>query len=251
MFSKPYTFICIHGALMGGWSWDKLRSALESAGHEVITPDLPGRSEDPRAHVDINLMTHVDSLEAYLQKASHPVVMLAHSMGGIVASMLAERHPDRVRKLIYLTAYAPRNGESLAEVFEDYFKNPVDYDAATMSIRRGLQWEPEAVIEIAYSDCNDETQAIIRQKLCDEPAQPSFDKLVLSSERFGQVDKAYVTVKGDRVIPLELQVKMADWHEIGARIEMVGEHGPMLSDPDGLVDKLADLLEAVPQVKPI
>jgi pimeloyl-ACP methyl ester carboxylesterase len=45
-------------------------------------------------------------------------VLLGHSYGGMVATGVADRIPDRIKQLIYLDAFAPRNGQSLLDLNE-------------------------------------------------------------------------------------------------------------------------------------
>ena len=40
------TFILVHGAGHGGWCWEKVQPILESHGHKVCAPDLPGLGKD-------------------------------------------------------------------------------------------------------------------------------------------------------------------------------------------------------------
>lgn len=51
-----------------------------------------------------------------LRAATEPVVLLGHSMGGMPVSAAAEAEPERVRALVYLCAFLPRDGESLMEI---------------------------------------------------------------------------------------------------------------------------------------
>ncbi|MBM3605586.1 MAG: alpha/beta hydrolase, partial [Alphaproteobacteria bacterium] len=92
--------LLIHGAWHGGWCWDGVADALRALGHGVACPDLP---DEPG--------TTLADCVASLPGA--PVV-LGHSMGGIVAEALAQRHP--VRLLIHLCSYLPHAGDSLARL---------------------------------------------------------------------------------------------------------------------------------------
>lgn len=57
------TFVLVHGAWYGSWCWQRVRKALETAGHDVFTPTLTGVGE--RSHLlsrEVNLETHIQDV---------------------------------------------------------------------------------------------------------------------------------------------------------------------------------------------
>jgi pimeloyl-ACP methyl ester carboxylesterase len=106
------TFVLVHGAWAGGWKWRHVAPILRRAGHEVFTPTLTGVGE--RAHLaspDIGLGTHVQDVVALMEMEDlRGVVLLGHSYGGMVVSGVAERCPERLRRLVYLDAFVPEDG---------------------------------------------------------------------------------------------------------------------------------------------
>lgn len=103
---------------MGGWFWGRVRTALREAGHNVFTPTLTGLGE--RVHLatpDTDLNTHIQDVVHVLEyEELNRVVLVGHSSGGMVISGVAERAPKRIAHLIYLDAFLPRDGESLADL---------------------------------------------------------------------------------------------------------------------------------------
>jgi len=114
------TFVLVHGAWHGGWCWRFVAPMLRRAGHEVFTPTLTGLGE--RAHLarpGIDLDLHVQDVAAVLEMEDlRDVVLLGHSYGGMVITGTAERCPERIRRLIYLDAFVPQNGECLLDCLE-------------------------------------------------------------------------------------------------------------------------------------
>jgi pimeloyl-ACP methyl ester carboxylesterase len=112
------TFVVCHGAWSAGWAWKKVRPLLRAAGHEVFTPTYTGLGE--RAHQvnrSINLETHIADVMAVLEcEDLRDIVLLGHSYGGMVATGVADRAPERIAKLIYLDAFVPGNGQSLFDM---------------------------------------------------------------------------------------------------------------------------------------
>lgn len=107
-------FILIHGGWGGGQGWWKVKSPLEKQGHRVFAPSLPGqgdRAQEGGPHV--NLTSHVNAIVALIarERLEH-VVLVGHSLGGMVVSGVAERTPEKLARLVYVEAFLPQHGES-------------------------------------------------------------------------------------------------------------------------------------------
>ncbi len=54
-----------------------------------------------------------------------PAIVVGHSMGGYPITAAAERAPERVERLVYLCAYVPAPGMSLADMRRDGPRQPL------------------------------------------------------------------------------------------------------------------------------
>ena len=112
------TFLICHGAWSAGWAWKKVRPLLRAAGHEVFTPTYTGLGE--RAHhasPAVDLEMHIKDVLAVIEfEDLRDCILVGHSYGGMVATGVADRVPERVRHLIYLDAFVPGNGQSLFDM---------------------------------------------------------------------------------------------------------------------------------------
>ncbi len=108
------TFVIVHGAWGGGWSFKKTDELLVEAGHRVYRPTLTGQGE--RHHLatpDIGLSTHVlDVVNTVLFEDLHDIVLVGHSYGGMVITGVADSIPGRIKRLVYLDAFVPNDGQS-------------------------------------------------------------------------------------------------------------------------------------------
>ena len=115
--SKP-VYVIVHGAWGGSWAFKKVDSLLTEKGCIVYRPSLTGQGE--RVHLattDIGLNTHIkDVVNIILYEDLHDVILVGHSYGGMVVTGVADSLPGRIRKLIYLDAFVPENGESLLSI---------------------------------------------------------------------------------------------------------------------------------------
>jgi pimeloyl-ACP methyl ester carboxylesterase len=111
------TFVLVHGSWHGSWCWKRVRSSLQSLGHEVFTPTLTGVGE--RSHLlarDINLQTHtLDILNLILWEELTDLVLCGHSYAGMVISAVADRIPERIHSLVFLDAFVPEHGQRLTD----------------------------------------------------------------------------------------------------------------------------------------
>jgi pimeloyl-ACP methyl ester carboxylesterase len=110
------TYVLVHGAWSGAHSWRRLRPLLAGAGHAVFTPSLTGLGE--RAHLispQVDLTMHVlDVVNHVVYEDLRDVVLVGHSYGGAVVTGALDHIADRVRHLVFLDAFVPAHGESVA-----------------------------------------------------------------------------------------------------------------------------------------
>jgi pimeloyl-ACP methyl ester carboxylesterase len=115
------TFVVAHGAWSAGWGWKKMHPLLAARGHRLVTPTYTGLGE--RGHLAnpaIDLDTHIaDILGVLTFENLSDVILICHSYGGMVATGFADRARDRVAQLVYLDAFAPRDGDSAFDLLPE------------------------------------------------------------------------------------------------------------------------------------
>lgn len=109
------TFVLVHGAWSGSFTWRKVRPLLAAHGHEVFTPCLTGLGE--RAHLtspQVGLSLHIqDLVNAVWYEDLRDITLVGYSYGGMVVSGALDHLGDRVKHLVYLDAFVPADGDSL------------------------------------------------------------------------------------------------------------------------------------------
>ncbi len=103
----PTPIIMVHGAFCAGWVFDDFRRPFERAGHPVLAPDLPGHEEDAPAFatVGLSMRDYAAAITNVCAAQPTPPVLIGHSLGGLVAQMVAAKTP--VEALILLAPSAP------------------------------------------------------------------------------------------------------------------------------------------------
>ena len=115
--AKP-TIVIVHGAWGGAWAFRKVDALLREKGYNVYRPQLTGQGE--RVHLassNIGLSTHIeDVVNMILLEDLHDIILVGHSYGGMVITGVADRVPDRIKRLVYLDAFVPNDGESVMSI---------------------------------------------------------------------------------------------------------------------------------------
>ena len=135
-------FVLVPGGWSGAWTWRDVVSRLETAGHRAVPLTLTGLAE--RSHLlrrEIDLDTHVtDVVNALVWNELRDVVLVGHSYGGFPATGAADRASDRIRSLVYLDAFLPRDGESMFDIMADDRRAQVKALAASKGEGWKLPW---------------------------------------------------------------------------------------------------------------
>ena len=112
------TIVLAHGAWSSAWAWKKMRPLMAAAGHQFFTPSYTGLGErEHLANPSIDLSTHINDVLGVIETEElSDFVLMGHSYGGMVATGVATKIPHRISQLIYLDAFVPKNGQSLADL---------------------------------------------------------------------------------------------------------------------------------------
>ena len=110
--------VLVHGSFHGAWCWEYVIPLLEARGHRVVAPNLPASGGDPAPFENANLVTYATRIAAAIDELSGPVVLVGHSMGGIVSSQVAEWRPERLAAVVYVVGLLLRPGETLVSFLD-------------------------------------------------------------------------------------------------------------------------------------
>jgi pimeloyl-ACP methyl ester carboxylesterase len=147
------TFVLVHGAWHGAWCWRRVVDRLEQRGHRICAPTLTGLGE--RAHLSgrrIDLDTHIaDVVNAIAFEELQDVVLVGHSYGGFVISGVAEQIAPRLAGFVFLDAFVPEDGDSMASI-----GTPATREAIAAAQARGestLAPRAAAAFHVNAADC--------------------------------------------------------------------------------------------------
>jgi pimeloyl-ACP methyl ester carboxylesterase len=159
----------VHGAFCGGWCFDSFRVPFEAEGWRVSAPDLPGHAagDAPAAVAGRSLGDYTRALIDEIELQPEPPVLVAHSMGGLVAQLAASRR--KVAGLILL-APSPAWGQPVA--------SPIEMAAGgALLAARGPYW-----MEAVAPDWST-VRAMTFNRLAPETARTLFARMIPESGR--------------------------------------------------------------------
>jgi len=236
-------FVLCHGAFLGAWCWEPVIDPLQRAGHSVNAPDLPGSGDDRTPVADVTLEACATRVCEALAESEEPSVLVCHSMGGVVSTQSYARCPQRVRKLVYLSAFLPRDGQSLLDLAH-LPEGASDQVQANLTIEGDPpvgHLSPEATRQAVYNLCSDEQWAWASARRRPQALAPFATPVALGGIVAQPRDRVYIHTLEDNAIPLALQRRMVSENPCATVYELVSDHAPFVSRTDELVAILDEI----------
>ncbi|WP_316742240.1 alpha/beta hydrolase [Streptomyces sp. MK7] len=266
--------VLVHGFWHGSWCWGLVSEQLAARGVASVAVDLDGhglKSRSPRARwrrpfdsgafaaepspvSGITASSAAASLVEQVRRIGHgrPCLVVAHSMGGTVATAAAEQAPELFGEIMYVAAFAPVGGLPTAQ----YISMP---ENAGELVASGLSADPAAVGALRYDTGDTDRRAAIREAFYnddidgptaeaaislltpDAPAGIALEPITVTAERYGSIPHSYVVCTRDNAIRPKLQRLMVrEIDAVSARpttvVEIDSSHSPFLSQPTRLAD---------------
>ncbi|KQX48658.1 alpha/beta fold hydrolase [Paenibacillus sp. Root444D2] len=228
------TYLLIHGAWHGAWCWEKIVPMLETAGHRVIAIDLPGHGEDQTPISEVSLDMYVNRVVATIDGLDQEVILVGHSMGGIVVSQAAEYRPNRIKSLVYLTAFLLQNGQNMLVIPP----NPnmrVSEDGSTITV------PADKAKDTFYNNCLDEDLVGAVSRLQVQATNPFVTPVSLTEKNFGQVPRYYIEGLRDNAISIDMQRQMQAASPCKEVFTLDSDHSPFYSTPEQLCNILLNI----------
>lgn len=242
------TYILVHGAWHGAWCWNNFLPLLEAGGNKVIAIDLPGHGDDTAKPETITLADYVNKLVSVANDQKGTIVLVGHSMAGIVISQAAEElGADKISALIYIDAFLPRNGESLFSQVEMVLKQlPPDTSRRSALVENIIPSsdqktnfiKPGTAEWIFYHDCSADDKEFAAARIAKQPVAPLATPVHLTDSIYGSIPKYYILCTESR----DLDKTYLSTHVPCKKVYKIASgHSPFLSMPEKLVEILSDI----------
>lgn len=124
------TFVIVHGGWHTGEHFTATAEVIRQAGHGVHLPTVRGNAPGDSKHTGLDeaIASVVTYIEAH---AIDDCVLVGHSYGGMIITGVADRIPNRIRRLVYWNAFVPDDGESLNDLVPPHYVDMFDAIVAT------------------------------------------------------------------------------------------------------------------------
>jgi pimeloyl-ACP methyl ester carboxylesterase len=174
---------------------------------------------------DVGLTTHInDVVNMILFEDLHDVILVGHSYGGMVITGVADRVPDRIRRLVYLDAFAPNDGESVM----------------SLNAARGANWlKPMIKGDYIVPPWVKPDQA--PPKDVPQPLKTFTEPLVLKNKTAQQIPATYILTveKGHKPEDDDFASQAARAKERGWTVwQLEADHNAQWSAPEALAEML-------------
>ncbi|MBU0546869.1 alpha/beta hydrolase [Patescibacteria group bacterium] len=236
------TIVMIHGMGESAWCWDNYKEFFEKKGYNCITPTLRWHDIDSKdtpnpAIGTTSLLDYVSDLEKEIDKLDEQPILIGHSMGGLLAQILAERRS--VKALILLSPASPYGVldlkmsilRSLSPFFRKFafWKKPIKQDFKAISY---------SMLNL----CPDEEKIRIFDKLVFESGQALseigfwfFDPKKAAKINGDKVNCPIMFIVGeeDRITPVSIVRKIAEKYKTVSDFKVFPNHAHWLIGEPG------------------
>ena len=240
MSAVTASLVLVHGGGHGGWCWQPAARVLRGLGFEVYTPTLTGFGE--RGHLDLAALsfeTLVEDVASMIRfEDLQDVVLVGHSMGGVIIPRVAELLPGRMRRVVWLAAVVTGDGERLIDAVPP---SPWVAAAVTLAPDGTARTDPELILDAIIQDGSPDERAFVRERHRPYPRHALVEPGRLSAFLALGIPTGYITAADDRTIEPHVAAAFAERLPGCLRAEVPGGHDCMITRPAQVAAALREM----------
>jgi pimeloyl-ACP methyl ester carboxylesterase len=235
------TYVLIHGAWHTGHELEAVAGHIRNAGHHVHCPTVKGNHKgDDRAKV--GLEDAIGSIVHYLETHKlTDVRLVGHSYGGMVISGVADRAAQRIRRLVYVNAFVPNDGESLNDMVPPHYVGM--FDAIAGAGNNAVMLPFEVWREAFINDADMALAKSAYEQLNLHPYKTFTDKIRLSKPTAElPLGRSYVNCQQDVALPHSYpwHPRLSERLGLFRLVECPGSHEMWFSNPPRLAQAIIE-----------
>ncbi|XP_039155685.1 probable esterase PIR7A [Eucalyptus grandis] len=245
-------FVLVHGACHGAWCWYRVATHLKSSGHKVTALDMAASGIHPKQAQELNSMVeYVEPLFEFLEglPEEEKVILVGHSMGGLVLSMAMERFPEKVDVAVFAAAFMPgpeltfhsiqeHDRRDSARASNDGHAQPPTFMSFGYDLLSSKLYQlspPEDLTLASY---------LVRPSRLFPNQAKMMEEVAVTKGKYGIVRRVYIVCDQDLIITEGLQRWMAEMNPPDeVKVISGADHMVMFSKPLELHDALKEIAE--------
>lgn len=235
-----YTFVLVHGGCHDGSAWQPVIEYLERMGHSAYAPMVAGHGKGVRKD-----LSHAESVQSVVDfivgQAISNFVLVGHGYAGAIISKVVEEIPERVRRVVFWSAFVLNDGETVLENLpgdtEIYARMAAESEDNTFTIPFEI-WR-----DVFINDGDPDLVQRAYDQLSPEPFGPWVEPLEMKKFHELATPRSFLVGTEDLVLP----PGEGGWHpRMSSRlgtfrlVQMPGSHEAIFTRPTTLADKIVE-----------
>jgi pimeloyl-ACP methyl ester carboxylesterase len=221
--------VLLHGAGMGAWIWNKVQPLLQV---DSVAVNFPNR-DSYRADHTLTLDDYCGAvLREIGQSPRTKIILVAHSIAGVIASRLSAELGSRLSAFVGISAAIPKKGGSFLSAIP-FMQRAITWGMMSVS---GTRPPDSIILKTLCNDLTREEADVVLTRYVPE----SMLLYTQASDRElpADIPKFYIKLEKDRAIEPDLQQKMIKNLDADRVVSLQAGHLAMISEPRLLADIL-------------
>lgn len=233
------TYVIVHGGWHGGDLFEETAAVIRESGSDVHLPTVAGNAPGDRK--DVGLDEAIGSIVGFIDAAGlSDFVLAGHSYGGMIITGVADRIPERIRRLVYWNAFVPNDGESLNDMVPPHYVTLFD----GLVEDDGSVTMPYAIWREAFmNDGSSELAEAAYAKLNPHPYATFTDRISLQTNPADMpIPKSYLNCTDDTALPQSLgwHPRLSEKLGLFRLVQTPGGHELCFTNPAQLAQKIME-----------
>jgi len=235
-------YVIVPGAWSAPYAWADVKAGLEKSGNTVTVVQLPAHGSDQTLPQNVTMDIYRDAVVDVINAVNGKVILVGHSMAGVVISDVAEKVPTKIEKLIYVAAFIPLSGQSMLDWALTDTTSVTGGSLAPSKDGLTIDVIQDQIVNGFIQDGTDDEKNLVLSNYKTEPLAPLANKVTLTAANYGSVPKFYIKTLKDQTVTPKLQKRMLTaTPAFEATYKLNTSHSPFLVKPDSVVTLLTNI----------